>query len=220
MDKKNLRAVFSKSGRAVFISHLDLMRTMQRAFNRSCVPVWYTQGFNPHIYINFPLALSLGVKSSCELMDFAVVEDIPYDDIKHSLNSVMPEGIEIISVVEPVYENKDVGFCEYIFDFYYDDVNILMNKFNDFTLLDTIEVKKHSKKKGEITVDIKPYIDIISADIEDGFLRLNLRLPASQVMSINSNVFIEAFTSFGECKFDRVCVERTKILCNNGAIFV
>ena len=38
------RLTYSKKGRAKFISHLDLMRTMQRAFKRAKLPVWYTQG--------------------------------------------------------------------------------------------------------------------------------------------------------------------------------
>ena len=57
MDKKAVRLFFSKKGRAVYISHLDLLRTMQRALKRAGIPVWYSEGFNPRIYLNFPLAL-------------------------------------------------------------------------------------------------------------------------------------------------------------------
>ena len=46
MDK--LRMKFSKTGRAVYISHLDLMRTITRAFMRSEIPLKYSEGFNPH----------------------------------------------------------------------------------------------------------------------------------------------------------------------------
>ena len=67
-----VRATFEKRRRAKYISHLDLMRCMQRAFKRAGVPIWYTEGFNPHAYLMFPLALSLGCESGCECMDFRI----------------------------------------------------------------------------------------------------------------------------------------------------
>ena len=79
MDKKNVRIFFEKKGRAIYISHLDLMRTMQRALKRSGLPVWFTEGFNPRLYLNFPLALSLGTTGEREPMDIAVVEEIGLD---------------------------------------------------------------------------------------------------------------------------------------------
>ena len=75
MDKKNIRVFFEKKDRAIYISHLDLLRTMQRALKRSGLPVWYSEGFNPRIYLNFPLALALGVESSCEIMDFPLIDN-------------------------------------------------------------------------------------------------------------------------------------------------
>ena len=42
-----LRALFQKTGNAVYISHLDLMRLFQRAFKRAGLPLTHTQGFNP-----------------------------------------------------------------------------------------------------------------------------------------------------------------------------
>ena len=58
-----VRMFFSKTGRAKYISHLDTMRTFTRAFRRTSLPLWYTQGFNPHLYMTFPLPLALGVES-------------------------------------------------------------------------------------------------------------------------------------------------------------
>ena len=49
-DYYDIRAVFKKTDRAIYISHLDLMRVMQRTFKRSRLPVWFTKGYNPHIY--------------------------------------------------------------------------------------------------------------------------------------------------------------------------
>ena len=64
------RLTFSKEGRAVWISHLDLLRTFQRAFIRAGLVVRHSQGFHPHPVMSFVLPLSVGQSSACELLDF------------------------------------------------------------------------------------------------------------------------------------------------------
>ena len=59
-----LRLRFAKEGRAVYISHLDLMRTMQRAFLRAEYPLKYSEGFNPHAQISIVMPLSVGTSAS------------------------------------------------------------------------------------------------------------------------------------------------------------
>ena len=41
------RILFEKTGRAIWMSHLDLMRLMQRAFRRAGVVLHHSQGFSP-----------------------------------------------------------------------------------------------------------------------------------------------------------------------------
>ena len=64
------RIIFRKEGRAKYISHLDLMRTMQRVFIRAGVQIKHTEGFNPHPYMAFALPLSVGMESDYEILDF------------------------------------------------------------------------------------------------------------------------------------------------------
>ena len=70
-----LRLIFSKEGRAVYISHLDLMRTFQRVFMREGLILKHSQGFHPHPIISFALPLSVGQSSRCEILDFEVMSD-------------------------------------------------------------------------------------------------------------------------------------------------
>lgn len=65
----NLRVRFHKTGRAQYISHLDLGRTMRTAINRAEIPVKYSEGFNPHPKMSFALTLSVGTESVCEFME-------------------------------------------------------------------------------------------------------------------------------------------------------
>lgn len=220
MEKINLRAVFEKSGRAVFISHLDLLRTMQRAIKRSGIPVWYSQGYNPHIYLNFPLALSLGVTSRTEYMDFAVVEECDNDEILDKLNAVMPEGLKIISVSEPVYANKEIGFAEYTIKFRSEkSAECMKNLLDKMMSMDAIEIDKRSKSKGTIKLDIKPHLNILDQRIENETLVVEIRLPSGLALNINSNVFVDTFSDISNIKFNSVYAERTKILCCDGAKF-
>ncbi len=67
------RLLFSKTGRAKYISHLDLMRTFQRAFFRSGIQIRHTEGFNPHPFVSIALPLSVGYSSQCEILEFGLV---------------------------------------------------------------------------------------------------------------------------------------------------
>ena len=71
------RVFYTKTGRLKYISHLDVNRLMQRALKRSGLPVWYSEGFNPHIYITFALPLALGLESRYEIMDFRLTANLP-----------------------------------------------------------------------------------------------------------------------------------------------
>lgn len=220
MEKINLRARFEKSGRSVFISHLDLMRTMQRALKRSKIPVWYTEGFNPHIYLNFPLALSLGVTGRSEFMDFAVTERTAFETLRDRLNAEMPEGLRILEIFEPLNENKDIGFADYRIDFHSGaDPKETLSMLEKMLSEEKIEVDKRSKSKGTVKTDIKPHIDIMSAEPLGEALRVLIRLPAGLKMNINAGVFTDAFADYSKIKFTKICAERTKILCTDGKDF-
>ncbi|MCH5350016.1 MAG: DUF2344 domain-containing protein [Oscillospiraceae bacterium] len=221
MEKINLRAVFEKSGRAVFISHLDLFRTMQRAIKRSKIPVWYSQGFNPHIYLNFPLALSLGVTSRTEFMDFAVTENVEYEHIRDMLNVQMPEGLSIISVAEPVHPNKDIGFAEYIIRLKSEaGSDRMLEELEKMMAMDVIEIDKRSKSKGTVKIDVKPHFNVLKSETDGDALTVSIRLPAGLVLNINSNVFVDTFSAVSGIHFSNVYAERTKILLPDGEKFV
>lgn len=221
MDKYAVRGKFEKYGRAIYISHLDLFRTMQRAMKRSGIPVWYSQGYNPRIYLNFPLALSLGVESCTEFMDFEIVEQLPYDKMMESINKVLPEGLHFVEMNAPVSKNKEIAWAEYEFLFLCNSKTAveLKKSLDDFMQQDEINVEKHSKSKGVITLDIKPHINIIAAECLEEGLKIISRLPAGMELNINSNVFSDAYIKYCGFEFNKISVKRTKILQKDGTEF-
>ena len=119
MDKLRLR--FSKTGRAVYISHLDLMRTMQRSFLRAGYQLKYSEGFNPHAQIAIALPLSVGTESLCELMDFRLEGEPDIAVLPAALTAKMPEGLEALEVYEPAHKVSEIKWLKGSSVFEYDD---------------------------------------------------------------------------------------------------
>ena len=92
------RMKFAKEGRAKYISHLDLMHTMQRAMARCQMPLWFTEGFNQHAYVSVALPLSTGYSGECEFLDFNITSESVPENAVEALNSVFPEGLRAIEV--------------------------------------------------------------------------------------------------------------------------
>lgn len=214
--------MYAKYGTAKYCSHLDLMRTMQRAIKRSGIPIWYTEGFNPHIYLNFPVALPLGTESRVEPMDFSVVEECDLAELRDRLNSSMPSGLEIISIAPQIMKNTDVFSAEYDVSVYADGYSgeELAGKMNEFLSEDTIEIRKRSKKKGEVIVDIKPSVDIMSMISDGKMLDMHMKLPAGNAFNLNVNAVLDAFSDKTGISLGINCIKRTKISAEDGSDFV
>ena len=220
IEKFDYRAVYAKYGRARYISHLDFMRSMQRIIKRSRLPVWHTQGFNPHVYIMFPLALPLGTDSRVEIMDLALTEKLSNEQVKMQLGEKCPEGIEIISVSQPVHKHTEIKYAEYDIKFKPSiPAQECLDKWNGFMSLEKIEIEKRTKKKTVNLVDIKPHITVISAQTQGEQVALQMRLPAGNDFNLNTNVVLDAFFERYGIEFETICTLRTKIALENGESF-
>ena len=221
ITRYDYRLTYAKIGRARYISHLDLMRTMQRAFKRAKIPIWYTQGFNPHAYLNFPLALSLGIDSEIEILDVALTEELDFDEIVSRMNQTMPEGLHIVKASKPVYKHTEIAFARYEISF--DCVGLsadqVKEKFEHFVSLEKIEIEKRSKKKGVNLVDIKPHIDVQSVKADD-LVTVDVILPAGCQFNLNTSAVMDAFCRYEDVEIDNIYTTRTKIMCKNGEDFI
>lgn len=205
-----VRVVFEKKGRAKYISHLDLNRCMQRVFKRSKLPVWYTEGFNPHIYITFALPLSLGYESSVEIMDFNLNEELPFDVVTERLNAVMPEGLRAVRTFAPVSKHTAIKNASYKICFKTDSPKELSRDFEEFMEQEQINVSKRTKKGGEKLIDIKPDVKILNMNLQNDFMEVNLLMPAGTEKNLNPSLLTDLF--IGKCSAVKgVSVERTGI---------
>lgn len=111
---RTLRIFFAKTGEAAYISHLDLQRVFARALRRSGLPVWYSQGFNPHIYMSFALPLSLGQESVCEAVDCRTeAEGEDFAAYTAPLDEALPKGIEVQRITFPQHAAGEIAAAVY-----------------------------------------------------------------------------------------------------------
>ena len=161
-----LRMRFSKTGRAVYISHLDLMHTMQRAFARAGYRIKHSEGYNPHPIISIALPLSVGAESMCEVMDFRLEgKDEDASNMVSRLNSSLPEGIEVLEIYESDRKAAEIRYLAITGVYEYDRGGAAEKAaaLNEFYAQSSIEIMKKSKR-GMTLTDIAPMIKSIAAE--------------------------------------------------------
>ncbi len=110
---KTVRIRFRKVGDLQYISHLDLQRTIARVLVRARIPMWYTQGFNPHAKVTFGLPLSVGCESECEFIDLRIDRDMPPEEIRRRLNRELTAEMQISEAYEPQTKFTEVRTAKY-----------------------------------------------------------------------------------------------------------
>ena len=114
------RMLFEKTGTAVWMSHLDTMRLMQRAFRRAGVILHHSQGFTPHAYVSMLLPLSVGVESVCEIMEYELDADLKLTP--EEMNAVLPEGVRVLNVYESARKAKELTHLQAELTLLYDSL--------------------------------------------------------------------------------------------------
>ena len=149
------RLLFRKEGRAQYISHLDLMHTMQRAFIRAGVRIRHTEGFNPHPYMSFLLPLPVGCESVCELMDFDLEDGVDPVDVPQRLNDAAPEGITAVEVYPRSRKGAELKWLRVEGILAYDAgvPEDACRKLSSLFAAETLKIRKRTKK-GETELDL------------------------------------------------------------------
>lgn len=184
---KTVRMLFEKRGRAKYISHLDLNRTMIRAVRRAGVPIWYTEGFNRHPYITFAAPLSLGFESVGEIMEMKLTEDMPLDEVTARMNAAMPEGLKVMETFEAVKKVRELQAASYVItlDCPADTVSALLSQ-------SEILVEKRTKKKELKTIDIRPAFENATVTPTDSGCEVKVTLPCNSENTVNPTLFVSA----------------------------
>ena len=216
------RALFEKTGNAVWISHLDLMRLFQRAFKRAGLLLTHTQGFNPRPSVSIALPLSVGIESRCELLDFDLEgAKVPNEEILCRLTATLVSGVRILSVYDDCTKIKNLAFLDCVLSLEYDAgiPETAEAELTDFFSRQEIIVEKRTKN-GPKPENIIPLIRSIRVEKKDAHtMQLHAKVccqnPALNPMQIHAA--IEGYLP--HLKPDFVTCSRIEIYDINETVF-
>lgn len=211
---------FEKRDRAKYISHLDLTRCMTRAFARTDIPAWFTEGFNPHVYMTFALPIPLGFEGLRESFDFKLSEDgYPLDRVRDQLNAALPSDIRVLEAAAAVGKPEAITWADYRVTLW-DPAGgeALAADWDRLLAKPAIPVEKKTKHKAQ-EIDLRPLIAQLGRRVEAESLTLDLRLPGGGAMNLNPNLLLGALWADRGREAEYVQVVRTAILTGDLAPF-
>ena len=156
---ERIRLRFSKTGKAKYISHLDLMSVMRRALMRAGIDLKYSEGYNPHPYMSAALPLPVGCGSICELLDFEAASALVPGSLPEIINAKMPEGIRVLDAYTSVRKFSGIAWLDIEGAMYYDNgipqdaAKRLTGRF----MAESIVISKKTKS-GVSDIDIAPLV--------------------------------------------------------------
>lgn len=172
---------YSKTGNLKYISHLDVLRFIQRAVKRTGLPAKYSEGFNPHMKTAFGYPLSLGTESIGEYFELEFNEHVDPEDFVSKINKVLPKEMQIQKSKETEEQESIMSRCayaEYIITLESetmdaDNLNILFNEMLETGLV--YPRQKKNKKNKTVIKDINTldYIKYLKAErLSEGKLKV------------------------------------------------
>ena len=200
---REVRLVFSKTDRCKYISHLDINRCMSRALSRAEIPLWFTEGFNPHPYMS-------------------ITDDISNDEIKNRMNEMLPTGIRIVDVLDDFRDCSEIAFSDYVYKFQFCDNEAALERINAVLSSSEIMAEKKAKKGKRRIVketNLKPYIDKYSISIRNDEIVLNIRLAAGPERNLNPTLLFDTIIKLIDMDFEWRSIARISLLDKNYVMF-
>ena len=216
------RILFEKTGNAVYISHLDLMRMFQRAFKRAGLNLKHTQGFSPRAMVSIALPLSVGVESRCEILDYELVDqELSFDEIKDRLNRALPAGVKVLQVYDSLRKPRDLTHLDVAIRLEYDNgvPEGTMDAIRELFARESVIVTKRGKN-GSVDQDIIPMISQLDVSaVSHHELELTARICA-QNPSLNPQQMVTAIENeLPQCRPDFTRIFRREVFDSQGVIF-
>ena len=193
---QTFRMIFRKKGDSKYLSHLDLMRCFTRAVKRTGFKAWYTEGYNPHLYLMFISPLSLGFESDYEAVDIRLDDNADTKEFISRINEALPMGVEVVTISQAVCNYKDLGYSSWEILIRNKDHIINKEKIFEFLDQDKILVIKKSKKGVERQEDIKQYIKRLTVVEDEDDLTIYADFVTNLSVSLNPQLFLDSFWKY------------------------
>ena len=218
---RSVRIWFTKKDTAKYISHLDLTRCLIRAFRRTDIPLWYTEGFNPHPHLVFGLSLPLGVEGENEILDIRL-DDESYKNerVLSELNRVTVPGIKFLKIEAP--QNKPLLITSGLYEMVISSnngeniKNAILGKIDSKNILIQKKTKKGEIKEINVSEHLTEFKIIKELENE---LQFSFILPAGNDFTINPVMFKDAIISDFSPENISWSIVRKKLLIKDGTEF-
>ena len=217
------RLLFEKTGDAVFISHLDLMRVFQRAFKRADIMILHSQGFSPRAYVSIALPLPVGSESVCEILDFEIQDgSVELASLPELLNRTMPAGIRVLNAYESNVKIRHLTRLRAQITLEYDGgvpegaQEQIASLFSEPAVL----VNKRTKSGAETELDLKPMLfELHLRRMSAQELELTA-LVSAQNPSCNPQLLVTAIEKYlPACRPDFARIRRLEVYDEQGEPF-
>lgn len=193
----NLRVIFKKVGKLQYISHLDLVRTMNKVIVRAKLPLWYTEGFNPKPKMVFAAPLSIGTESKTEFVDIRLSKEIDPTLALSLLNSNMTDEMQALAAYYPTTKLTDMKWLSYTVSIKTENAtDELASECERVLLADRVEVWKKAKSGDMVNVDIRPLIKSASATLSEDKIVISCTLSADASAFLNPELVVKALRKY------------------------
>jgi radical SAM-linked protein len=220
-----IRIEFTKEGNAKYISHLDMIRAIQRAVRRADVPVEYSKGYNPHSKIAYGPALAVGISSSTEYLDMNLKSPVEETELVERLNASLPAGIRVTAAK---YLPDGAPSLNSVIDAAAYRITGrtavwtqgLEQRLRDFFGKESIFIDRTDKKGRKKQVNIKPMIaEIQEVLVTNGGLLFDLVLDTGSRSNLKPSDLVEAMERDTGTHLQDVCIHRKGLFIKRGGKF-
>ncbi len=214
---RQIRIRFRKFGPMLYISHLDMAKTVMRSIVRSGLPVYYSEGFNPKPKLVFGTPLSVGCGGEAEVLDIRLMKAVSNAELLERLRAVMPSGVEVTQVYEQKGKLTEVKWAENVIEWHGISAPDDLAARVEALFTSPVMMTKRSKS-GEKEVDITTFIRSVRAEQTADSLKIAAVTAAEQENYLNPEYIAQAvereFGVSGETGWH--VIDRTRLLLADG----
>ena len=210
---ETVRFQFGKGEQVRYISHLDLMRCMERSFRRAGIMLSHTEGFNPHPKLSFGLPLPVGVVSEACYMDAVIEDAISTEGLIRRLNQALPEGLKVSKAVLPEDKSSVMSLiCNASYRYVIKPVNcsadLYTKEIESIMHQEGIHIQKETKKSTKM-INIKDMIQNYEVSQVGDLTVMRIMCDAGSVSNLNPMLIWKAVNMYTDCQSELLLVERT-----------
>ena len=208
---------FGKTERLRYVSHLDLQRFMQRALNRTELPIAWSQGFNPHPLMSFGSAMAMGWTSEYEVLDIRMAKDVSAQEAAKQMAAALPPDLPVLAA-RVLDDRKSAPMAlltaaDYMIAVEGVDGAKIVEQIDEYMAKEHV-IAMRKTKTGEKEADIREMTHILKPDLREGnifYARLNL----TERATLKPDLLVRELAKMAGAEEPEIRVHRLSLLGQN-----